>query len=389
MTYNENGALSLTTTFDARVPELAVDRAAVDAKTDATFVTVAGQNINELSATTNYTDKALEFNAAAHQPERTLNATGGLTLHPEHQEIHLQQLALDTRGQQWQLAPGSETTVRYGGDAISVESLQLVSNGQRVTAQGAFGRSGDALHVTLENVELAAVDALLLREPQLSGRLTATGTVSGTKDAPRTTAEFKVTQGGFRDFHYESFNGTVDYAGKGLTVDTRLQQNATTYLTAKGYVPVAAFSLASAEERAATHAVDTRGRGSHRPSRSKLPDRSRPGAGVYECRDQRQGHPAGERGHHRFRRRSASERNDCGGQRVVHRSADRRELHEPAGAHRSAARQGPHRQHRGARQPSERPLDYRRPRSAREAARRPPVEPPRPCRSPVEAAGGA
>jgi translocation and assembly module TamB len=128
-----------------------------------------------------------------------------------------------------------------------------VNGEQRISAEGTFGRSGDALQVSLNNIDVASVDALLLRPPQLSGHLTATGTVSGTKDAPRVKADFQVAQGGFRDFHYDSFNGTMDYAGRGLTVDARLQQNATTYLTAKGYVPVAALSATSAEARAAAH----------------------------------------------------------------------------------------------------------------------------------------
>jgi hypothetical protein len=254
VTYGDNGALSLTTTFDARVPDLSVERATVDAKTDATFVTVAGQNINELSATTRYAEKQLEFEAAARQPERTLNATGALALHPEHQEVHLRQLGLDTRGQQWQLAPGSEATVRYGGDAISVETLQLVSGGQHVTAEGSFGSPGDVLHVTLENIELATVDALLLREPQLTGRMNASADVTGTRQEPKIEGTFEVAQGAFRQFKYDSLTGTVEYGGGGVTVDARLQETPTQWITAKGYLPAALFSSNATD--AATARID-------------------------------------------------------------------------------------------------------------------------------------
>jgi translocation and assembly module TamB len=112
---------------------------------------------------------------------------------------------------------------------------------------------GDALQVSLKNIDVATVDALMLRPPQLSGRLNATGTIRGTKDAPQGKADFQVSQGGFANFRYDSFNGTVDYAGKGLTLDAKLQQNPTTYITAKGYVPTAVFTAASPEERAAAH----------------------------------------------------------------------------------------------------------------------------------------
>jgi autotransporter translocation and assembly factor TamB len=242
VTYQQNGALSMTTTFDARVPELSFARATVDAKTDATFVTVAGQNINELSATTRYAERRLEFDAVARQPERTLSAVGGLAIHPEHQEVHLQRLGLDTRGQQWQLAPDSEATIQYGGDAITVDNLQLASGDQRLTAAGTFGRPGDALHVTLTNVELAGVDALLLREPQLSGRLNASADVTGTREAPKVEGKFEVAQGGFRQFKYDALTGTLTYAGRGVTLDARLQENPTQWISAKGYLPTALFS---------------------------------------------------------------------------------------------------------------------------------------------------
>src|SRR5205807_8660582 len=100
---------------------------------------------------------------------------------------------------------------------------------------------GEALKVSLTNVDLAAIDALMLRPPQFSGRLNATSTISGPKDAPQVRAEFRVNQGGFRQFHYDTFTGTVDYGGRGATLDARLEQNPTTWITAKGYVPVAAL----------------------------------------------------------------------------------------------------------------------------------------------------
>jgi len=255
--YGDNGALTMSSDFTAKVPELTVADADVTANTHATFVTVSGQNINELDAKTTYHQKALAFDATAKEPQRSLAANGSLLIHPDHHEIHLKSLGLTSQGVQWQTAPNSEAVIQYFPDAIEVKNLELVNGDQKISAEGRFGRPGDALKVTLNNIDVASVDALLLRPPQLAGRLTATGIVSGAKDKPQVKADFQVTQGGFRNFHYESFNGKVDYAGSGLTVDTRLQQNATTYLTAKGYVPVAAFSAVSAEARAAAHGAET------------------------------------------------------------------------------------------------------------------------------------
>src|SRR5262245_14611320 len=253
VTYGDNGALTISSDFTAKVPELTVADAEVTANTHATFVTVSGEDINELDAKTTYHQKALDFDATAKQPQQSLTAKGSLLVHPDHHEIHFKSLGLTSQGVQWQTTPNREATIRYFPDAIEVKNLELVNGDQKISAEGTFGRPGDALKVTLNNIDVASVDALLLRPPQLTGRLTATGTVSGAKDRPLVKADFQVTQGGFRDFRYESFAGTVDYAGSGLTIDTRLQQNATTFLSAKGYVPVAVFSAGSAEARAAAH----------------------------------------------------------------------------------------------------------------------------------------
>jgi len=242
--YGENGALTVTSDYTAKVPNLSMADASVTASTHGTFVTVAGQNINELDAKTTYQDKTVDFDATARQPQRSLAAAGSLLIHPDHQEVHLQRLALETQGQQWRLAPGSSPRVQYGGDSIAVKDVALVSGDQRMAAEGAFGGPDERLQITLENIDLAAVDALMLRPPQFTGRLNATSAISGTREIPRVQAQFQVAQGGFRQFKYDGLNGTVDYGGKGLNVDARLQQNPTTWITAKGYVPTAAFAAA-------------------------------------------------------------------------------------------------------------------------------------------------
>src|SRR5205814_2000510 len=142
-----------------------------------------------------------------------------------------------TQGQTWQLAQGSQGAISYAHDAIAVQKVTLVNGNQQIAADGTFGRPGDALKLTLTNVDLATVDAMLLRQPQLAGIVNASATLSGTTDAPDVDGEFKIDRGGFRQYRYDTLGGRVKYAGAGLTVDARLQQNPTTYLSAKGYVP--------------------------------------------------------------------------------------------------------------------------------------------------------
>ena len=251
--YGENGALTVSSNFTAAVPELTVADANVSADTHATFVSVAGQEINELDAKTTYRQKQLDFDATAKQPQRSVGAAGSLVIHPDHQEVHLQRLGLQTQGQTWQLAQGSQTTINYAHDAVAVKGLTLTNGSQQIAADGTFGRPGDALKVTLTNVDLANVDALLLRPPQLTGALNASGTITGTSAAPDVKADFRIDKGGFQTYRYDSFGGTANYAGSGVTLDTKLQQNPTTFLTAKGYVPTALFKGGTGVDRAAAH----------------------------------------------------------------------------------------------------------------------------------------
>jgi autotransporter translocation and assembly factor TamB len=240
--YGENGALTVNGTYSARIPDLAFARASVESDLEATFVTIGGQNINELKAKTTYTDQRVAFDATARQPERTLGAAGALTLHPDHQEVHLDRLELDTRGQQWRLADGGGARIHYGQDRIAVEDIRIVNGAQEIAADGRFGQPGDALRLTIANVDLANVDALMLREPQLSGLLNATATVTGQTSAPEVEGKFEVSKGGFREFRYDALTGTAEYSGAGVNLDTRLQQNAAQWITAKGYLPTALFS---------------------------------------------------------------------------------------------------------------------------------------------------
>lgn len=258
--YEENGALSLDSTFTARIPDLDAARAAVQTDAKATFVTVAGQNINEVGAQVRYADRQAEFTVTAAQPERDLKAGGSLVLHPDHQEVHLTSLALTAGTQQWTIPDGGQATVNYAADRIAIEGLNLANGDQQISAHGVFGQGGEPLTITLVNVDLAGVDALLLREPQFTGRLNASATIAGSKTAPAVNGTFDVNQGGFRQFHYDTLGGTVSYEPAGVTLDTTLQQNASQWITAKGYVPATLFSAAAradgAAERNATGHVE-------------------------------------------------------------------------------------------------------------------------------------
>jgi autotransporter translocation and assembly factor TamB len=239
--YGNSEALSLASEFTVTLPELTPQDAAIQAKSTATFVEVAGQMVRELTADTTYSNSKLDFNAVAQEGVRELAAEGSAVFHPDHQEVHLFNVALRTEQIAWQTAPGSQPTIRYGNNRIGVEGLELVSGDQRVEADGVLGSPDDTLRVRASNVDVAQLDQLLLADQRVAGRLNATATITGPAREPRAEGEFTLSQGAFQQFMFESLTGKVDYRGLGMTIDVRLQQTPEAWLTATGYAPVSLF----------------------------------------------------------------------------------------------------------------------------------------------------
>ncbi len=216
LAYGDVSALTVASDVTAKIPELDPGRATVDATTHATFVTVGGQNVNELDAKTTYRDQQLDFDATAKQPQRTATLSGSALIHPDHQEVHLKRLDLQAQGQAWQLAGDQPATIRYAKDGVvTVDHVALANGDQQIAADGAFGRNGQALNVTLTNVDVAGVNALLLQPPQFTGRLNASATVIGTTSAPSVDGTFAVTQGGFQAVSLRPFRRHGALRGSG------------------------------------------------------------------------------------------------------------------------------------------------------------------------------
>ena len=239
--YADSEALSLTSAFTVTVPELTAASASVQAKSTATFLEVGGQRIRELTADTTYAGSTLQFNAIAREGLRELEGTGTAVFHPDHREVHLGSMTLRAEQIEWRTAPGTGATIRYGNDRIVIEDLHLVSGDQRIDLEGTVGSTTGALRVRAENVDVAQLDRLILGEERLAGRLTAEGNITGPTNALRAEGTLTLSQGAFRGFTFESLTGKVDYVGRGLTVDLRMQQTPQSWLTATGYAPLSLF----------------------------------------------------------------------------------------------------------------------------------------------------
>ncbi len=235
--YGGYGTLAASTTFMATVPGFDVQDAAVTADTRATFVTFPGVNVNELTAKTDYHDKSVDFNVTAKQPKRSLTTDGSLILHPDHNEVHLTSFDFQTEGMRWQTGQGHSPAVQWGGGNVDVKDFSLVSGSQEIRAEGTFGKADSHLTVNLQNVDLGMVDAFLVRPQQLWGTVNAKAVLSGTSEAPVADAEFTIENGRFRQVPYQSITGNVKYTPATLTVDSKLQQNASQWIAAKGELP--------------------------------------------------------------------------------------------------------------------------------------------------------
>ena len=245
--HGENEALSVTSTFSAAMPNLTPQETRVQANSNVTFLEVGGQTINQLTADTTYLpgkdghEARVDFKAVAQQGVRQLAAGGSVVLHPDHQEVHVADLALRSEKIEWRTAPGSEATIQYGRNRVEVHNMQLTNGDQRIHADGVIGSASETLQVRAENLDVAQLDTLFLGDGRLAGRFTGTATVAGTMSSPRVTSEFTLAQGAFRNFKFEGLTGTVQYAEQGVNMDVRLQQTPTAWIAAKGHAPLTLF----------------------------------------------------------------------------------------------------------------------------------------------------
>ena len=180
--------------------------------------------------------------------------------------------------------------------------------------------------------------------------------------------DFHVTKGGFRQFHYDSLNATVDYAGAGVTLDAKLQQNPTAWITAKGYVPTAAFALSAALRTVASRS------GRRRPIASICTSTAAPiDLGVVQGFTTALTNVTGTVQAKIDVTGAADDPHPTGQITVQHAGvqsrADRRRLQRPRRPGRPAAGPRAHRADQGARQPAEAADDLRRPGDPRAVGR--------------------
>ena len=244
--YNDNRALDLNSKYTITIPELTPKDANVRAETTGTFITAGGLEISTLTATTTYEKQRLEFAAQVKEKTRELDASGSVVLHPDHQELHLPQLAVRTQGIEWRTAPGSEATIQYGKSRVEVKDLRLVSGDQSLDVSGTLAMKdapnpSSSIVARARNVDLQQLETLLLQNRGFTGKLTADATITGTTEAPTVDGHVEVQNGAFKTYKYESLVADVNYTPTRVGLDATLRQSATESITAKGTAPMTLF----------------------------------------------------------------------------------------------------------------------------------------------------
>lgn len=219
------------------------------AKLSATFVSAFGWDLGTVSTDATYANEQVEGDFEAKLPDgRIARVSGQALVHADHHELHPKALQIDLANQRWSLNSSAGAPV-ISWTASTVSGKDLVfdagpGTSGRISISGDIGRNAPAGTMSLQ-VRDVAIEDLPPLVPVMAGyrgRLTATATISGTLTKPEITADFKVTDGGVRQFSFQSLAGNGTVTGESITGDLRLDQRPGVWLTARGSVPMDLFS---------------------------------------------------------------------------------------------------------------------------------------------------
>ena len=242
--YNDYRVLDLDAAFAAVIPDLDYTRATGSTEMKATMIEGLPIEVADADLTATYDGAGVTFKGTLRGNGRAIEAGGRAVLHPDHQEVHLSALAVAAGEQRWSLE-GGDAAIQYGRGDLTLKGVTLVSGASRISIDGVLPldteRQVGPLRVNAVNVDLAALEPLLLTSYGLAGTLNADAVVTGTLAAPFADGTLRIVNGAVRGYTFESLAGSVDYSARAIQVDLRLQQNPTEHLTAKGIVPLSAL----------------------------------------------------------------------------------------------------------------------------------------------------
>jgi translocation and assembly module TamB len=238
------GALTLNTTFGARMPGFDREAISVKATSEATFVKVGNFEFVRVTANADYADDEIVLETRFEETARTLGLSGQVALEPEAQRITLRRLDISTPTATWSTPAGREARVDVDADRLSIDGLVLGQGQQQLTVSGSLpfeaASEDSTLTVGISDVQLADVNSLLLGTRKVQGVVSGEALVAGTVKAPDVQANLAIVQGGVEGVSFDSLRADVLYKDGLATIDGVLDQTVGARLMVKGSVPVRA-----------------------------------------------------------------------------------------------------------------------------------------------------
>ena len=237
-------ALVANSKYTVQLPDFDMARMQADATTTATFVEVGDTRLDRVEAKIKYEKEQLDLDATIEEGKRSVRVAGLVVPHPEHREAHVRQLDLAVADTHWTLPAGREAVIQYGENTLTIRGFELVNGPARMRIEGSLTPAGPGgapaagIDFLVEAMRVEDINAILLSDRQITGRIDATGRLTGSLKAPEITAQLKVTDGRMQDIPYNSLIGNVSYATERLTLDVNLDAGTAGQLTAKGTMPV-------------------------------------------------------------------------------------------------------------------------------------------------------
>ena len=251
------GVKALTTSGTYRLEGTPSNLTAMTASGEATasFVTAFGHEFGNASGKLSYSQEHLQGDIEARLPDsRVARVSGNLIIHPEHNELHVAALQIEYAKQRWMLSPGAGSpVVSWSGSKLSARDLVFETGTGapgRLSIDGDLGRSTAAGELTIRarEVPIADLPPLLPTIAGYRGQLDGTVTVSGTVSDPGISADLTLSNGGVREFTFQSLSAKGRWDGDVITGDMRLDQSPGIWFSASGTVPIDLFSNTASKQ---------------------------------------------------------------------------------------------------------------------------------------------
>ncbi|OLC78853.1 MAG: hypothetical protein AUH78_02050 [Gemmatimonadetes bacterium 13_1_40CM_4_69_8] len=162
--------------------------------------------------------------------------------------VGIDSLALLLPGGVWSLQ--APALVRASDSAVAVTSVTMRSASGRLDLRGTLPAAGPAsASLQVEGFPVAGAYALLQQDTLgVSGTLTATVALAGTRAAPVYTGSFALNEAQFGDFHAPYLDGTVEYRDRRLATTMHLWRSGQQILNITGHLPLD-LALTTVERR--------------------------------------------------------------------------------------------------------------------------------------------